>query len=318
LIDRLVLVIIERAKFNALAHGACDSKPNNQTTKRRKNSNLIDPMKRQVVSALQASSASTRLVKKSTMGFAALAVAALFGAASSQAAVIEQGNPYVPAGANFQIFGLQGVTPSTPLGLSGFNTQVNTNFEFTPSIGVSYDTGGAKLTDFGLGLYQPSGGAIQSTGLKIQYNQLVSASSITFTVEDFDIDGKATGFNSQKVEPTLQLLGAAGNIIASFTPAQIFPALVPKTGKASDDIWNVSVSQLLANAHLADMDVSGFVLAADMTAGEKANSDPYLLLSVGNGTFTTVPEASSFLPLVGVLGMVIGGRAVRRRFAAAA
>src|SRR6201989_3030283 len=104
--------------------------------------------------------------------------AALLAVASSASAVVLQGNPYTPAGANFSIVGLQGIDASSPLGKTGFATQVNTDFEFTPSIGVSYDTGGGKLTDFGLGLYQNAAKATQSTGLRINYNGPVTASSV--------------------------------------------------------------------------------------------------------------------------------------------
>jgi hypothetical protein len=250
--------------------------------------------------------------KKYLCGWSAgiLGVSALLSFSHAQAAVIRQGPTYTPTGADFTISALQGIDSSTPFGKSGFAPQVNNNFEFTPSIGVTYDKGGT-LTDFGLGLYADASGQTQSTGLKITYGQAVLASSISITVEDFDIKTGVTGFNPQKVEPGIILLGATGNTIANFTPSQIFPVLTP-TGKAGSDIWTVDFSQLLSNANISDTSASGFILYADATAGEKPNSDPYLLLSVGNGTMTSVPEVSTVLPLLGVLGFVT----TRRRKAA--
>src|ERR1700722_13669865 len=85
-------------------------------------------------------------------------VCALAGFNSTASAVVEEGNPYVPAGADFQIFALQGIDSSNPTGQSSFSPQVNLDDEFADGIGVSYDAGssggkggkGGGLTDFGL------------------------------------------------------------------------------------------------------------------------------------------------------------------------
>src|ERR1700680_5051727 len=100
---------------------------------------------------------------------AAFIAVILFSVTCRLSAVTLEGNPFTPSGADYQIFAMQEVEPSNPNdGGADVHPQVNTNFEFTPSIGVSYDTGGGKLTDFGIGLYLNSKGDTESTGLKIQ------------------------------------------------------------------------------------------------------------------------------------------------------
>ena len=62
-------------------------------------------------------------------------------------AVVLLGQPYTPSSdANYTISAVQGIDASDPLGKSDFNPQVNRDFEFQGAIGVSYDTGGSKLT----------------------------------------------------------------------------------------------------------------------------------------------------------------------------
>src|SRR6185369_9094593 len=115
-------------------------------------------------------------------------------ASNTASAVVILGQPYNPGGtANFTISAVQGIDAANPLGKTGFNPAVNKDFEFQNAIGVSYDKGNGSRTDFGLGLYAGPGNVTQSTGLRIDYNTLVSASSIIVTVEDFDIKaGKDT------------------------------------------------------------------------------------------------------------------------------
>jgi hypothetical protein len=212
------------------------------------------------------------------------------------------GNPFTPAGAtNFDILALQGIDASTPTGKSGFSPQVNRDFEFPESIGVSHDQGNGHLKDFGVGLYSDAAKQIQSTGLEIRYNQAVLASSVTITVEDFDIKVGDAFFKTNKVEPSILLLGPGNSILATATPTDIFPNLVPNTSnpKAKSDVWDVSFSGLLHTLGLPDAAINGFILYADTTAGERPNSDPYLLVSAGNPT--VVPEPSTYL-LVTVAG----------------
>lgn len=241
----------------------------------------------------------------------ALAAGALLAASSNATAVVVLGNPFTPTGANFQITALQGVTDATPLGASGVNPQVNRDFEFQGSTGVSYDTGGGHLTDFGLGLYNGANSSVLSTGLRVDYNNLVTASSIVVTLEDFDLKaGKDTFFNPQKVEPTVVLLGANNTILGKATPNQIFSALSPATGSDSKgDVWNLNFGQLLNNLNLADGPIKGFILAADMANGEKPNSDPYMLANIGNGC-PAVPEADTYA--VGLFGIGIAAASVLR------
>jgi len=250
-------------------------------------------------------------VKKSNQILAALlAVGTLLIANSSANAVLLVGNPFVPTGANFQMFALQGIDSSTPTGKSGFSPQVNRDFEFPDSIGVSYDQGNGQLTNFGLGLYFNSQQQVQSTGLNIRYNGLVSASSVNITVEDFDIKAGATFFNPQKVEPGILILGPNNTVIASASPTDIFHNLVPntKTGQKGD-VWDINLGSVLNTLNISDTTISGFILYADATGGERPNSDPYLLVSAGNGI--VVPEASNYI--VGLAGIMFAGLFHRRQ-----
>jgi len=226
-------------------------------------------------------------------------LASVFLLASSSAnAVSHVGNPFTPAGAtNFDIVALQGIDASTPTGKSGFSPQVNRDFEFPQSIGVSHDQGNGHLKDFGIGLYADAAKQVQSTGLQIRYNQPVLASSVTITIEDFDIKVGDAFFKTGKVEPSILLLGPGNSILASATPADIFANLVPNTSnpKAKSDVWDVSFSGLLNTLGVADTAISGFILYADTTAGERPNSDPYLLVSAGN---PTIPEPSTYLLVI--------------------
>ena len=231
--------------------------------------------------------------KSNHISTALLAAGALVVASSSANAVLLQGNPFIPAGANFQIFALQGIDSSTPTGKTGFSPQVNRDFEFAGATGVSYDQGNGHLTDFGLGLYFNAQQQVQSTGLNIQFNGLVNASSVNITVEDFDIKLGATFFNPQKVEPGILILGPNKTVIASASPTDIFGNLTPHSGKTSD-VWDINLGQLLTTLKMSDTAISGYILYADATGGERPNSDPYLLVSAGNG-IVVVPEFGNYI-----------------------
>jgi hypothetical protein len=239
-----------------------------------------------------------------------LVTSAVAGASSTANAVVLLGSSFTPTGANFQISSVQGIDASNPLGKSGFNSQVNRDFEFPGAIGVSYDTGGGKLTDFGLGLYAGPGGVTQSTGLRIDYTGLVTASSVVVTLEDFDIHaGKDTFFNPNKVEPTLVILGENNTILGQANPHQLFSALSPTGNSKSNDVWNLNFSQVLTNLGLADGPIKGFILGADMAAGERPNSDPYLLVAIGNG-IPAIPEGDTYA--VGLFGIGVAVASVVR------
>jgi len=229
---------------------------------------------------------------------AVLAGVFILASSSANAGVDRLGTPFTPAGANFSIVALQGID-GNPIGGTG-SPQVNLNFEFPAVLGATIDQGGGKLKDFGIGLYADSAKKTQSTGLEILYNQPIFASSATARVLDFDIQaGKDTLFKDKKVSPSIALLGPGNTILATALPADIFPNLVPVSGAAKEDTWDINFAGLLNTLHLADTPINGFILFADQTGKEQPSSDPYLLVSVGNGT--VVPEPSTYL-LVTVAG----------------
>jgi hypothetical protein len=244
------------------------------------------------------------------LSIAFFAVLLLVGTSSLRAVTL-LGQPFTPVGANYSIFALQGIDASHTFGDPSFSPQVNLDFEFDGSTGVSYQkTPGSGLTDFGIGLYQPvKNGATFSTGLNFQYNQAVLASSVTITVRDFDIGASDTFFNNQKVEPRILLLGANNTVYASASPTDIFPNLIANTTvsggkKAADDVWDIRFADLLNTLHLADAPITGFILYADTLDGERANSDPYLFIGTGNG-IPVIPETGNYV--FGVAAILIAG-----------
>ena len=235
----------------------------------------------------------------------ALLIVALVICGPHARAVFIRGQPFTPTGADFSIFAAQGIDSSNPNGQSGFSPQVNGDFEFKDSIGVSYDQGGGKLKDFGIGLYQDASKNVVSTGLSVQYNQLVSAASVTITIEDFDIGSNDKFFKTGKVEPIITLFGPGGSVFASLSPTAIFNAMTPNTSNSnskSTDVWDLNFGKVLSSMNLADGPISGFLLYADSKNGEQSNSDPYLLVSVGS-SIPFVPEASTYL--VGAFAILV-------------
>ncbi|MGH8099909.1 MAG: hypothetical protein ACREIW_01330 [Chthoniobacterales bacterium] len=228
--------------------------------------------------------------------FAPLLAALFFVAVSSANAVVTLlGNPYTPSGANFSIYAIQGLDLSTGHG-SG-SPQVNRGLEFDDGLGVSYSQPNGNLTHFGLGLYSDAQHQTQTTGLRVQYNTLVDPFSLTLRLEDFDLGANDTFFKPDKVEPGILLLGANNTILANALPTDIWSALsvVPggKGGKGFSDVWDLSFTQLFANLNLQNMPISGFVLYADRTRGERTPSDPYFLVSAGNG-IPAIPEPPTY------------------------
>jgi hypothetical protein len=259
--------------------------------------------------------AATQKMKISTIEFAtkrsltiALLGLAIVLVTPNAQAVFLRGQPFTPTGANFTISAAQAINASHPTGTSGFNPQVNGDFEFQNSIGVSYDQGNGHLKDFGIGLYQDSAHNTQSTGLRINYNQLVQASSVTITIEDFDINTGDTFFKTGKVEPSITLFGPGGSVFATLSPTAIFPHLVANTSHGSNtDVWDLNFGAVLSSLHLADGPITGFLLYADALNGEQTNSDPYLLVAVGPG-IPTIPEPSNYLAGLAALVMLGGYR----------
>jgi hypothetical protein len=218
------------------------------------------------------------------------------------------GNPFTPAGADYQIFARQGIDAAHPTGNTSFSPgpQVNTGAENLDALafGVSYQpvANNSNLTDFGIGLYTDAGNAVHSTGLNIQYNQLVLASSVTVRLVDFDIDNKDSFFKPTKVEPSLLLFGPGGALYASATPTDIFNSMT-FVSKDSDGTWDLNFGALLQTKNLPDGPISGFLLYADAANGEDTSSDPYFLQSIGNGV--VVPEAGNFV--AGLAAIAFGG-----------
>lgn len=256
-------------------------------------------------------------MKKQLFSAAACAAVLCF-ASSAHAGVTRLGNPFTPTGANFTVTAVQGVDENNLTGQGG-NPQVNQDFEIAGTTGVTYDNSG-KLTDFGLGLYQDSSKSTESTGIRVDYNQAVTAGSVHVTLADFDIKSGDTFFNVNKVEPTLLLL-SGNNIVAVAKPSDIFSAMTLVTTGAVDkgDTWDLSFAKVLQNLNLnSNTQINGFILAADRTAGEKANSDPYLLVNIGNG-IPEVPEPSSYIAGAFAIAVaVFGHRHMRRKQAAQA
>ena len=215
-----------------------------------------------------------------------------------------RGQPFTPNGADFTMTAVQGIDAAHPNGNSSFHPQVNGDFEFKNSIGVSYDQGNGQTKDFGLGLYQASSKNTVSTGMMITYNELVRASSITITIEDFDINTNDTFFKTGKVEPSITLFGPNGSIFANLTPTDIFKNMVPNTSTGTKtDVWDLNFGNVLKSMNIADGPISGFLLFADAKNGEQNNSDPYLLVAVGNG-IPQVPEPANYLAGIAAILML--------------
>jgi hypothetical protein len=247
-----------------------------------------------------------------TLSIAALVLA--FALASSAHATFLRGQPFTPTGANFTITAAQGIDASHPAGNTSLKPQVNGDFEFKDSIGVSYDDGTGKLKDFGIGLYQDPAKNTESTGLRINYNSLVQASSVTITIEDFDINTGDTFFKTGKVEPSITLFGPGGTVFANLTPTDIFKnmTLNTTTGK-NTDVWDLNFGKVLTSMKLADGPITGFLLYADALNGEQNNSDPYMLVAVGNG-IPQVPEPANYLAgIAAILMLGVSHMTVLRR-----
>ena len=238
---------------------------------------------------------------KRNLSFALIAFALTIAWSNAHATFL-RGQPFTPAGANFSMSAAQGIDASHPNGVSSFHPQVNGDFEFKNSIGVSYDDGTGKLKDFGIGLYQDQAHNTVSTGLMINYNQLVNASSVTITIEDFDIQaGHDTFFKTGKVEPSITLFGPGGTVFANLNPTAIFNNMTVNTTTGNNtDVWDLNFGKVLTSMHLADGPITGFLLYADALNGEQNNSDPYLLVAIGNG-IPQVPEPANYVAAIAAI-----------------
>lgn len=233
----------------------------------------------------------------------ASAVALAFSASVS--AQTRQGNPYVPTGANYTITGVQGISDANPMGTTN-GAQVNTDFEFKPSIGVTYSQSNGSLKDFGIGLYQAAGTTAASTGLRIDYNGPSDANTAEVTVMDFDIKSLQDGFKAKKVAPAMVILGTGGAVLATATPTDILHNMVAVPGEK--DTWTVNIGRVLASKGVQATTVNGVLLHADAKNGESTKSDPYLLKSASNPT--QVPEPAT-LCVIGA-GMLLMRRRAKK------
>jgi hypothetical protein len=103
-------------------------------------------------------------------------------------------------------------------------------------------------------------------------------------------------FKTNKVEPSILLLGPGNSILASATPADILsqPRREYEQSQGQVRCLGVSFSGLLNTSGLPDAAINGFILYADTTAGERPNSDPYLLVSPGNPTVVPSHQLNSW------------------------
>ena len=247
---------------------------------------------------------SLRIAKRATL---LLGASALLISISTANATVNLGNPYTPTGADYTITAKQGVNSVNGSGGTTTGAQVNSDFEFKGTLGVTY-TSGTKTTPFGIGIYS-SGGTTVSTGLDVQLHEPTIASSLTITLADFDLKSTATFFNPNKVESSILVYGANNVVLFSADPAAVFKALTPSTGQTTEDYWDLNFGTLLSNAGMsANTAISGFLLYADSANGEKVASDPYFLVAVGNG-LPAVPEPSTYVGGAALIAFLIGAHA---------
>lgn len=240
---------------------------------------------------------------------------------STARATVLLGNPYTPTGATYTVSAVQGINSTNGSGGTKAGAQVNRDFEFQGTLGVSYtdpNGGGGKkggaggLTDFGIGIYS-SGGLTLSTGLEVQLNSPSAASSVTVTLADFDIHAGDAFFNPRKVESSVLVYGADHtSVLFSASPADVFKALVNTSGpNGSEDYWNLNFGTLLSNAgQSSSTPIGGFLLYADSNNGEKVPSDPYFITSINGGVpITPVPEPSTYVGGITLVALLIGTHA---------
>jgi hypothetical protein len=127
----------------------------------------------------------------------------------------------------------------------------------------------------------------------------------SIVLADFDIAGSVIGvshpvFNPGKVEPSMLIFGQTGDVIGSYGPSDLAAVMTWNGKYLAEDTWNLNLASLKPNTN-----ISGFLLYSDWTASvnEKIPSDPYFILSVGNGS--QVPEPG--LPLLLALGLASVG-----------
>jgi hypothetical protein len=239
----------------------------------------------------------------------------LFSAVSYGTAITILANPgvgFTPAGANFSIYGVQGlaVGPAVPT-LPMTTAYVIQNNEFDGSIGVGFNTDPTGSGKFGVGIYNPA--SPLSAGLKISFTSAVTTgTSLSAVIADFDLnktdDRDANGhpiFDTGKVIPDVLLLAPNGSILSAFGPNDVKNAMTFLNVTDGDDYWTLNLGVLSPNTA-----ISGYVLYAN--TANKNPSDPYFFVSADNGRTTSmVPEPTTLVMLgSGLLGLAA---IVRRR-----
>lgn len=230
------------------------------------------------------------------------------------------GLTYRPADANYTLSGLQGVA-SLDAGVAprwdlSAQPQIVKNAEFTGSIGVAYQAKhGSAPVNFGIGLFAPDTRSTWTTGLKVTYDQAMDASSIHVVLADFDLKSSAKDFNAKKVAASILLLDERGQLLADAGPKSVFSSMKSHTGPCSEDCWDLSFQDLLDTLKLPQhTTIGGYILYADHSRGEVANSDPYFLLS-SRGAVAAVPElnqAGMWLMGLGAMAGLAGRRRAQR------
>ena len=223
-----------------------------------------------------------------------------------------------------QTYGIAGLyridptkTPNPFQGATLLEANPNVNNAFPGGIGVySPDTG-----HFGIGLYN-SGATTQSTGLYIQFDQLVSSNGLTVTLGDFGLDLLTNGFDAGRVAPMISIHGDGGSILGNFDAQAILTSNAMSLLTSGDplnpsyntnfrvDTWKLDLGALVGPS----AQVKSFALAADTQNGAGVNtttsSNPYYLISVDSCACAPIPEPDSALL---VLTCALGAIIIRRR-----
>ncbi len=248
------------------------------------------------------------------------AFAAFAGVNSAHATVIDLGSSLRPAGANYTIYAVQDINAANPTGVMnvGPGLFINQNVEYTGALGVTYTVGSGSVSkEPGMNLYNNGLTAgIQSTGLLYKFDTGIAASTAGVTLLDFDMKAPTAYGSTAKAQPQVTLFSTSGAIIATIDPQTILHNSV--FTKDNDGSLTINMGTLLNALGLPDQTIGSYIISAADYAGAslqqfRTADDPFFV-GPATGGIPSVPEPSSFLPLLGVLGMVIAGPKLRRKF----